>query len=337
MILSKAIASSRHRLSRSFGWTEKEKFGDEKQPELGDSLRPLISAFLRDLNYRSPQKAENNALLEAMNVKAAQIGVPYADSHSQKCFENGYSVAANNFPGHPLEVQLYIATYTWLAFVIDDTTSSMADDVAHFQERFYAGEKQPTLLLQGFAEVLRSTYDHFDNVVSNFIILSSLAFINSNVLETRPEFRAMKATKGGVKWSYYFRDKEGLPEAYAYFTYPKALYPDIGEFLEAIPDMGIFINLTNDILSFYKEEKAGETKNYLHHRASYEKKPVLSVLECVITEAVEAFKRTEVILCGRGIYEAAWQTHVRGYLAMHKSNYRYRLGEIGLEESWSKY
>lgn len=153
------------------------------------------------------------------------------------------------YPSHPLEVQLHIGVFTWLGFLIDDTNKRIASDLAHFQARFYTGQPQPSLLLDHFAQTLRNTYRYYDPVVANTIVLSALAFVNSNALETRREFQELVPSQAAASWPYYFRDKEGLPDTYSGFIFPKALYPDIGSFLQATPDMGRFINLTNDILS----------------------------------------------------------------------------------------
>lgn len=107
----------------------------------------------------------------------------------------------------------------------------MRPELERFQERFYYNESQPNPLLQALADVFKETYLHYENIVANFIIVSSLSFVTASVLEVRPEFENLKPTKGGQNWPYYVRDKGGLPEAYGYMVWPRALYPDIGQFL----------------------------------------------------------------------------------------------------------
>ncbi|KUI73059.1 Trichodiene synthase [Cytospora mali] len=138
---------------------------------------------------------------------------------------------------------------------------------------------------------------------------------------------------GGRDWPQYFRDREGVSEAYSYFTFPKAKYPDISMFLEAIPDISRVINLANDVLSFYKEERAGVKKNYIHQRAGYEGRDAIAVLKSVAKECIEACKRIESVLEGREPYKQAWLSHLHGYLYMHRSTNRYKLHEIGLGET----
>lgn len=140
--------------------------------------------------------------------------------------------------------------FTWLGFIIDDRSAQSISELEQFQSRFSKGEPQPSALLEAFASVLRDTTTYYDPIIANFINLSALAFINSNAMEMRREYQEMHIPKQAINWPYYFREKEGLPEAYAYFCFPKSSCNNITYFLPAIPDMGKFINLTNDILSY---------------------------------------------------------------------------------------
>lgn len=154
------------------------------------------------------------------------------------------------YPSHPLQVQLHIGIFTWLGFLIDDTNEhTAAHELALFQSRFLASQPQPTPLLEHFAKNLQQTYQYWDPVAANFIVLSALAFVSANALERRRDYREMAPSRSGANWAYHFRNIEGLPEVYTYFMFPRSEYPDITAFLQAVPDLGRFINLTNDVLS----------------------------------------------------------------------------------------
>lgn len=62
----------------------------------------------------------------------------------------------------------------------------------------------------------------------------------------------------------------------------------------------------------------------------YENKSPLAVLTDIIEEAQQAYRRVESILNGREPYKLAAQDYVRGSVAFHMVNKRYRLSEIGL-------
>lgn len=96
---------------------------------------------------------------------------------------------------------------------------------------------------------MKETWDYWDPILANMIVTSTLDCVSSNLLDTRPEFQDMVVTKAGVSFPYYFRNMAGLTTAYACFSYPKTIYPDMGLFLEALPDMAVYINIVNDVLS----------------------------------------------------------------------------------------
>lgn len=139
--------------------------------------------------------------------------------------------------------------FTWLGFIIDDHEHGLSNHLPLFQQRLMANKQQPSKVLSGFAQVLQEVHHFYDPVVANFIVLSALAFVEANAIESRQEYQNMTAPRCASSWPYYYRDKEGLSETYAYYCFPKGTYADFSLFMPAIPDMAKFINLTNDILS----------------------------------------------------------------------------------------
>jgi hypothetical protein len=85
-------------------------------------------------------------------------------------------------------------------------------------------------------------------------------------------------------------------------------------------------------ISFYKEELQGEKRNYIHNRAKTTGKPALVVLEEIKRETVECVDRARTILKGKGRYAESWNECVRGMTAMHTTNPRYKLVDLGLGE-----
>ncbi|KZL80574.1 longiborneol synthase [Colletotrichum incanum] len=211
-------------------------------------LSCLISEFLKCINYTQPPKVDQEALREALLERGRQTGVHVdPDDGSNMRFEAGLAVAAKMYPLHPFDIQVHIGLFTWLGFIIDDLNAELGPDLDNFQSRFSRGDPQPCTILQCFASVLRSTTDYYDPVVANLIVLSALAFVNSNAIELRREYQTILLTRDALSWPYYFRDKEGLPEVYTYFCFYREVCPDISCFMPAAPEMGKFINLTNDI------------------------------------------------------------------------------------------
>ncbi|KAJ7865027.1 terpenoid synthase [Mycena olivaceomarginata] len=66
----------------------------------------------------------------------------------------------------------------------------------------------------------------------------------------------------------YLRLKSGIAEAYAagIFKATKDQIFPLRRYIKVLPDVTFFINAMNDVLSFHKEELAGETYNLIHLR-----------------------------------------------------------------------
>ncbi|RFN53897.1 longiborneol synthase [Fusarium flagelliforme] len=253
--------------------------------DLRSFIELQLTSVLNELNYAAPAVTENSAIWEGMRLYADKTGVPYDEgTHSGKCFKVGYNYPVLCFPHHPLEVQVFIGIYSWLGLLLDDEAATYLDDFQLFHARFCAGEKQPIPLLQGWADLMHEVFKYWDSTVANFIVSASLNFLNACALQARDGFTQMKRTKAGHSWAWFMRDKDGVGEAYAWFAFPKTLCPDISQFLEMIPDLSAWIGLTNDVLSFWKEEKAGEKQNYIHSRGWYESKDAWDTYEDIVDE-----------------------------------------------------
>ncbi|KAF4996082.1 hypothetical protein FDECE_12578 [Fusarium decemcellulare] len=309
------------------------------QPKrLAALVAPICAHMLAQLRYPGAPQLEGEAveaLLQYMYKRAVEIGVPLDTPISAKGFRLGYAEGLLAHPGHPVEVQGYVGLFTWLVVQYDDIvgqSNQMVEEALLFHERLFRGELQPNSLLEGIAGLLREARDHFDPVLANMLQISVLKFLTSNLLERHSGFQNMPVTRAGRKFPDFYRDMSGMDQAYAVFCYPKALYPDVGAFLEAIPDMANFINISNDVLSFYKEELGGDTRNYVHNRATCTGKPVLTVVAEVNQESIASARRIKQILKGRGIYEQSWNDSIRGYMAMHTTNPRYKLTDLGIGE-----
>ncbi|KAK8070249.1 hypothetical protein PG994_006865 [Apiospora phragmitis] len=318
-----------HRLRKSFRITGREQPYQpvdqqqlEPEKKLGALLRPIFKSMLEGIDYQGAPKIHDQekkqAVLDAMHQKVASYGMTLDDPLTAKGFRLGFSEAALAYPDHSVAVQTYIAIFTWLVVQIDDITPSI--------------KAEPLPILRGLAAIFREAYDHWDPILANLLVKSGLDFVTANLLDAEEGFRRMQVTEAGVSFPYYFRHMSGITEAYAIFTYPSAQYPDLSQFLEAIPDIALFININNDVLSFYKEEVAGETTNYIHNRARCEQKDPLAVVRDVQQEVVACVQRVNAILEGRVPYLQAWKIHMTGHIAMHTVNPRYRLSELGLGE-----
>ncbi|KAF5676907.1 longiborneol synthase [Fusarium heterosporum] len=307
----------------------------EDLPTLAARLRPLYTKFFKDLDLKPAfERYESGRLMEEVLAYAKTTGVPCPpNSYSYQSLLVGYTYADNCLPYHDLEVKVFVAIYTWLATLCDNAERlNIVNDVEMFQSRYLTGKEQPTILTQAFAKELRRAYELYHPLVANLIVNSSFNLLTSTALVAREGIKDKRyhPSKGGNYFPWYIRERDGVGEAYAWFTFPKRQFPNLDVPIEAIEDMTRFIAYANDVLSFYKETLEGETSNYINTTAAYDGTDSIVTLRKTAQDAIDNARRIESVLKGKDEYERAWRLHAAGYIQMHVMRGRYRLWELGV-------
>lgn len=155
------------------------------------------------------------------------------------------------YPRHPLDLRIHIGIFTWLVALVDDEAGKDPDEWSQFVRRFHSKEEpQWSALARALDGCVRRGSTWYEPLVANFIVLSTLNFVNATTLAGSVfSSPAWSPTVGAVRWPYFFRDKDGLSEAYSFFAFPRARYPDVARYVEAVPDMIMYINNVNDVMS----------------------------------------------------------------------------------------
>ncbi|KAH9924290.1 terpenoid synthase [Epithele typhae] len=210
-------------------------------------------------------------------------------------------------PAHRRFVALYTACLTH----IDDNGSSAAVSAAqHFSRRFARGERQMLPALETLARLLREdVYELFPSVGADAIVSNSIDAVTSMYLEYSTG--RMAITPGATRWPDYFRAKTGICAAYTYLMYPKGFRDSPETYLQMVPYMDHWIGAVNDILSFYKEELAHETNNY-------------------VSETLTDGALLDATFASDAELDAVWQHFKQGYMEFHVETKRYRLAEVGV-------
>ncbi|KDR72493.1 hypothetical protein GALMADRAFT_73695 [Galerina marginata CBS 339.88] len=213
-------------------------------------------------------------------------------------------------------------------FYFDDLCHHFPSTIETFQRHVLVNDTFEEPILQSFRDNLTDTYRFWDSIPANCIILSAMEYFNGCALEERPTIRDMKLLDTAESWPYYLRNKTGVAAAYAFMIYPKDRNSDVSAYIQAMGDMCFFINVVNDLLSFHKEQLAGETNNYVHVRARITRKSIQDTLHDVAKESSAAHARiTKILQFTDGA--TAWKRFVDGYLTLHLTQSRFRLNELG--------
>jgi len=175
------------------------------------------------------------------------------------------------------------------------------------------------------ASLIRETTSLYGStsVQGSIIVMASLKFISGTLLEY--ETKKMTMSSGSNAFSSYLRSLTGLSEVYAMFTFPPET--NVQLYIQAVPDMCIYIHYYNDLLSFYKEEKRGETNNYVTLEATALNEDKIIILDRLVNQVGDCSRRIRSVLRDPAAAQA-WESFKQGYLLFHTCLDRYQLGEL---------
>ncbi|KAF9556483.1 terpenoid synthase, partial [Agrocybe pediades] len=173
-------------------------------------------------------------------------------------------------------------------------------------------------------------YRLYETIPANGIVLSSIDFINGNLLEQMPNIQDMKINTASASWPYFLRRRSGTSLPFAFMLFPKEVNIDLAVYIQVVEDMTIFTDFTNDILSFYKEYLEGEQHTYVYNRAAVTQRSVEDALKDVVEETVQAHRRVIQVLesSGNTIALDIWRKFANGLMGFHFTSKRYRLHEL---------
>lgn len=220
-----------------------------------------------------------------------------------------------------------MALYNWFILYTDDASPKNVGPFVAFQQRFLGGFPQLDPVLDAFAAVLQKMCNQYEPLAANFFLSATFEFINATCVE--PAIEALPILRGARRFPGFLRDRTGLGIPYAIMVFPKSRPLNFVTCFQALPDMNFWIAAINDILSFYKEELAGETVNYIYNRAKVECRDPVQVLYTIRDELLEASDNVGRFL-GSSAPEAleAWKSFEAGVIAWHLQQERYRLKDL---------
>lgn len=295
--------------------------------EIVDAWRRNIRDFLARTGFSEAQTDFVRDL--ELETRLEDITKHWEDRDKlQEKIRTGIIMGSTAYRHTTIDTRVAIALLTTFCTAIDDpvTLALWGEDGAlQFHRMLCQGTVQESSSM--FAELsnlLSRMWEYFPRFAASAILSSTLAFLNMTLLQM--EAKDVVLHRDALPFVEYRRVQDGLPEVFAVFIWEKEKFPDVQTYIQAIPIIGDYLNHTNDILSFYREELVGETGNYIHDRAAVTGKSLADTLHEVVEETVNAAERVRRMLGEEA--KDAWDQFTKGYIVFHTSNPRYRLREL---------
>ncbi|KAH7176341.1 isoprenoid synthase domain-containing protein [Dactylonectria macrodidyma] len=252
--------------------------------------------------------------------------------NSKDQFTMACHVAADFTSSHPLEYQVVVAQLTIFFFHAEDMLEQQPDVLRQLQLNVATGKPCGDPVLDWYArELTPRLWQHFDPLVANMVVVACYDFINGVGIELLTQESQLH--RKAPNFPDWVRFKTGLSPMYALLALARASDPKLAtggfdKYIQTIPDVIVFTNIVNDVISFYKEFLAGEKANYMSLRAQKDGVDVVAAMQTLADEGICIRDRVLAALEDEPEYRANFDTYAKGITHFHTSSPRYRLVEL---------
>lgn len=150
----------------------------------------------------------------------------------EKYTQVGLEIGTKAYRHTSVDLQVDITIFTLAATLYDDAYMGY-EAMSQMPHRFHTGQPQMHPTLQLCADTVLAMKRHFTDYSANVIVTSWLDFASAELLEV--ETKKMNITSGSAAFIEQLRMKTGVSEAYAAFIWPKDMFPNTTEYVQAIP------------------------------------------------------------------------------------------------------
>ena len=153
-----------------------------------EDIRDIIAELLSrcDLPYhRTPYDHDLHDLcIQECKLKGYPIGKSHGKASILRHIPCGVIMASTAYAHlKNRSTQVFIAMFTAYLIWMDDAYTQNVTGVDYFTARFVTGQQQATECLDGLARLLRETTLHYHGIQANLILMASLNFITSTILD----------------------------------------------------------------------------------------------------------------------------------------------------------
>jgi len=237
----------------------------------------------------------------------------------------GCDIAATAYAHLSYEVRVYIALYTAAAVGAEDACNNDVDLLKNFSLSLIKGKNHGNLILDTYDLLLRELAERFEPFAAEAMFQSALDFCVGLVLEYEVNKKPALA-RPAKEFPNFLRDLTGISRLYAIMIFIDGM--PLRSWIEAVPALISYIQAINDIFSFYKEELANESNNFVSNKARSSGKPKIEALRSLTEHTVETYEEIVAVLSHNPAVLEAFKRFSNGYVDFHFGCKRYQLAKL---------
>ncbi|KAF9041711.1 hypothetical protein BDZ89DRAFT_1109676 [Hymenopellis radicata] len=326
MLLGRVSGAWRRRRLRPNGLPVEDVSTERK---LRDRTRDILLKYLSRCGFSPVPLVHNQAFEDLVFAEARSYGWEVASIAMHSALIDGASITSASYR-HLTDVKtlLYIALFTSLLVVIDDLCTKDAEILqgvsefirSHTQSLYISDSDQRNPRRSPCFRIWRHTYSSVTSTSTprRRTSLSGARYASFQGVTSSPS----------EEYCYYLRNLTGIPEPYGMFIFPPSI--PFTAYKDGIPMICDYINFNNDLLSFYKEEVAGED-NMVTYLAQVQNLPKFQVLEELADKTARAYEHGVAAMKTEEARKA-FIAFALSYVDAHIGLKRYKLVDLGITQ-----
>ncbi|KAI0670986.1 terpenoid synthase [Trametes maxima] len=291
-------------------------------------IKHLIVDFLARSDFRAIECPPDVQLRQKLAAEIQPWAAQVNPRMLEKMLDTSCAYAETAFGHTSFEHRYYIAIYTACMLYGEDLGEHDPEAVTQFARRLVRGQKQLSPIFDRLAELLQQAHLYWSDVGADAIITGTVDALTATAIEFATT--GTRVAPSALRYPYYLRTRAGGGPQYTHFIFMRSWREKADSYLQILPEIEHWTLGTNDIISFYKEELAGETSNYVHLRADAEGISPWEVLRDLTEEVLDTARRIDEITAKDPELCALWNRYLQCYLEFSVRTPRYRLAELGL-------
>ncbi|KAF8882731.1 hypothetical protein BD779DRAFT_1444601 [Infundibulicybe gibba] len=219
------------------------------------------------------------------------------------------------YPHQKEDTQYWICLYTTCQIYLDDLAMHGQFTVKEFGSiTLMESSTQDHPVVRNLTTLLHAAGKHFGQLAANLIVSDAFRFVSSLILENQAH--DSQVHQDAVSFPGFLRSLTGIAMSYVIFAFP---HIPVQEYVQVLPEMTHYVESTNDLFSFYKEEVDGEENTYISLLSRIQGCDKIEAMKRLAKLTVDEFRRVKDVLAPE-VYDIAYKHLVLGYIIYHETS-----------------
>ncbi|KAJ5517633.1 hypothetical protein N7453_000055 [Penicillium expansum] len=291
-----------------------------------DQIKPLIRTFLEDIGFdRTVHVIQDHEMTTAVwqYFQSLELGEK-TEKSVQQTLHPSVNFSYHGYTTLPFQVRVLAAIQFLYMFLVDDVAEEFIEDLQAFGQNFVLNQHHKHSILTGLDYHLRALSHYYGPYCHSVMIKGMLEYINGRVIEHKIKQSNFKFSSESRLTPMFLRTKSVFPEEeYVMQYFPITL------------ELVLFIDFTNDILSYYKEFCLNdETGNFVANFADTHHVQHLDVLRYLTNYTPGVTKSAYKQLGNCPSLLALIKNFTQGMIMLFTAHRRYHLVELFADEQY---